>query len=504
MSNDTRGSRSRRSATSRRRFVRRAGAAGVLAAGAGCMSSREGDGDGGDGDGGGSGPETEGETTSGGGGEVTIEVAASSAEKEAQDQLNRVLHEAGLPERISVSVLSSSGLSGETQSQFRQWLSAGRSKPDIFRMDVGWTIPFIKREQIAPLDDKLPEDTVNEIKENYYPASVDATSGGDGTLYGVPYQVGLPTVQYRKDLVKEAGFSPDEEGWATNPLSWKRFAQVVSETKRQAGTNFGYVWQAKNYVGLSCCTFNELMTSWGGAYFGGTDNLFGPVGERPVTVDSEPVLQALRMGRSFIHGSDAENTLDGYGNVSPTNVLQWSEGPTLSAFTDGNAVALRYWPSALPPAHDAFGDDLGVMPIPYGTKEENAKFQGTGGTASALGGWNMTLNPNTENQDAALQVLEAFTSDAYRQFQLKELALLPPDSAQLGKEGMQDVPVWGEYANTLDLAGQNAVPRPVTVVWPDQSPAIAQQVNAVLAGQQSPEEGMSKLKGTLEQIESSA
>jgi ABC-type glycerol-3-phosphate transport system substrate-binding protein len=69
---------------------------------------------------------------------------------------------------------------------------------------------------------------------------------------------------------------------------------------------------------------------------------------------------------------------------------------------------------------------------------------------------------------------------------------------------MQDVPVWGEYANTLDLAGQNAVPRPVTVVWPDQSPAIAQQVNAVLAGQQSPEEGMSKLKGTLEQIESSA
>lgn len=463
------------------------------------MASR----DSGGGGGGGESTTTGGGTTGGGGGNVTIEVAASSAEKEAQSKLNDVLHRAGLPERISVSILSTSGLSGDTQSQYRQWLSAGRSKPDIFRMDVGWTIPFIKRDQIANLNNKLPPDVVDEIKKNYFPASVDATSGEDGDIYGVPYQVGLPTIQYRKDLVKKAGFKPDEEEWSTNPLSWKKFSQVVSRTRKQSNVKWGFAWQAKNYVGLSCCTFNEQMTTWGGAYFGGFENLFGPVGERPVTVDSKPVLDALRMGRTFIHGSDAPNTLDGYEQISPTNVLQWSEGPSSSAFMDGNAVALRYWPSAIPPAHEAFGDSLGVMPIPYGVKQSEAKFQGTGGTASALGGWNMTLNPNTNNQGAALKVLEAFTSQPFREFQLKELALLPPDSAQLGSQGMQDVPVWGRYAKTLDIAGKNAVPRPVTVVWPDESPAIAQQVNAVLAGQTPPQNGMADLKSTLEEIENS-
>jgi len=484
--------------SSRRRFIQMTGAVGFISGIAGCMGSPQGGGDAQEGQGGSGG----GNGSSGG--KTTIEVAASSAEKENLAGVNKALHQGGLPSNIEVSILSSTGLSGDTQSQFRQWLSAGRAKPDIFRMDVGWTIPFIKRDQIVDLGSKLPKDKTNEIKNNYFPASVDATSGENGNIYGIPYQVGFPTISYRKDLVKKAGFKPDEEEWATNPLSWKKFSKVVGETKKQSGTKFGYAWQAKNYAGLSCCSFNELMTSWGGAYFGGFDNLFGPVGERPVTVDSEPVLQALRMARSFIHGSDEDNTLQGYQGISPTNVLQWSEGPSLSTFTDGNAVALRYWPSAIPPAQEAFGDDLGVMPIPYGVTEDNAEFEGTGGTASALGGWNMTLNPNSNNQDAALKVLEAFTSDSYRQFQLEELALLPPDSAQLNSDAMEDIAIWGEYADTLDIGGKNAVPRPVTVVWPDESPAIAERVNAVLAGQQSPEEGMSTLKKTLEDLEGSA
>ncbi len=27
------------------------------------------------------------------------------------------------------------------------------------------------------------------------------------------------------------------------------------------------------------------MTSYGGAYFGGRENLFGPIGDRPITVE---------------------------------------------------------------------------------------------------------------------------------------------------------------------------------------------------------------------------
>jgi ABC-type glycerol-3-phosphate transport system substrate-binding protein len=209
------------------------------------------------------------------------------------------------------------------------------------------------------------------------------------------------------------------------------------------------------------------------------------------------------MGRSFINGPDAENTLDGYEGISPENVLQWTEGPSRSAFVGGSAVALRYWPSAIPPAHEEFGDDLGVMPIPYGVEPSDAEYEDTGGTASALGGWHMVLNPNGDRTDAATAVLQAMTSQEFRQFQLEQLSLLPPDTAALEGDRISDIPVWGEYADTLKLAGENAVPRPVTSVWPDQTEAIAEQVNAALSGQKSPTAAMEDLQSTLEEIEES-
>ena len=432
----------------------------------------------------------------------TVQIAATSVEAQSEDGFVSSLREGGLPEGVSLEILATSDITDDIQSQYRQWLSVGREKPDILRMDVGWTIPFIQRGQIANLSQRLPQEVLTTIDEDYFDAAVRAATGEEGNLYGVPYQTGLPTIQYRKDLVSQAGYNPDENNWATEPISWEQFSQVISDAQQQADVDYGYAWQGSNYAGLSCCSFNEMMTTWGGAYFGDHDNLYGPVGDRPVTVAEEPVLNALRMGRSFIHGADAENALDGYQQISPQNVLQWTEGPSQDAFVGGNAVALRYWPSALPPAHEAFGDDLGVMPIPYGVTPEEGEYEGTGGTAAALGGWSMTLNPNSNNQEAALEVLKALTSDSFRQFQLETLDLLPPDIAA-DRQRIDQIPVWGEYADTLTVAGENSVPRPVTAVWPDQSPAIAQSVNGVLAGGQPPQQAMQQLQQTLNQIEQS-
>lgn len=482
---------------SRRRLLRTAGAGGAALTLAGCLSAP---GDSGGNGGNGSGNATVDISKVSG----SVEIAATSSEKKHKQKFVESLQAAGLSKDVSIEFLATSDISGNIQSQYRQWLSAGRANPDILRMDVGWTIPFITRGQLVSLDNRLSQETLNNIRNDYFKAAVDSATGPKGKLYGVPYQVGLPTVQYRKDLVKKAGYKPDQEGWATKPMSWKKFSKVVADTKQSSGLDYGYAWQADNYVGLACCTFNELMTSWGGAYFGGLDNLFGPIGERPVTVAEKPVVDAVRMARTFIHGPNAKHTLDGYQQISPQSVLQWTEGPSLSAFTDGDSVALRYWPDAIPAGHKAFGDKLGVMPIPYGVKPSNAKYEKTGGTSSALGGWHMVLNPNSEQSDAATAVLQAMTSQKFRQFQLKTLGLLPPDTATLEGDAIKETPVWGQYVDTLRIAGKNAVPRPVTAVWPDESPAIAERVNAALSGGQAPAAAMKELKSTLQQIENSA
>ncbi|RBI63199.1 sugar ABC transporter substrate-binding protein [halophilic archaeon] len=467
-----------RKATTRRRFVKTVGAAGGLTGVSGfATATRQ--------------------------GATTIQWAGNPVDKQNVDAINQALRDAGMPQNVEIEVIVTSNISDDVQQQYRQWLQAGRNQPDILRMDSGWTIPFIARNQIANLSNELSQNSVNRIKQDNFTASVNTASAPNGDLYAVPYFTDLPTIQYRKDWVTDAGFDPDGQNWATEPISWERFSQVISQTQQQQNTQYGYSWQANAYEGLSCCTFNELMTTWGGAYFGGRDNLFGPVGERPITVDEQPVIDALRMGRTFIHGQQDQFSMQGYQQISPEAVLQWTEGPSQSAFMNGNAVAMRWWPSGLYEAAQEYGDQLGVMPIPYGVQPDQAKYDGTGGTAAALGGWHLALNPNSQNKQAAVQVLNAVAKPAFREFTFRQLGYFPPDSTFLQTQRAQQVDIWGDYLETLRLAGETAIPRPVTVLWPDESTAIADRVNAVLAQQQAPDQAMSALKSTLQDIEGS-
>jgi ABC-type glycerol-3-phosphate transport system substrate-binding protein len=271
----------------------------------------------------------------------------------------------------------------------------------------------------------------------------------------------------------------------------------------------GFTFQANVYEGLSCCDFNEFMTSYGGTFFGGRENLFGPVGDRPITVDEESVLNSIRMVRTLIHGEDDEHSLDGItGNISPEAVLQWTEEPSRKPFTGGNAIMHRNWPYSITinGAEDVFGEDLGVMPIPYGVTPDESEYEGTGGPVAALGGWHMTMNPNAPDgqKSAAVQVLRAMMEP---QFQLANFGIqgwIPPRPELLESDEAKEVDVIGRYLSALRVAGENAIPRPVTVVWPQQSGKVAQEVNNAYAQEKAPEQAMSDLKSQLEQIEQSA
>ncbi|MFC7196516.1 extracellular solute-binding protein [Halosimplex aquaticum] len=164
---------------------------------------------------------------------------------------------------MTVEFLSTSEISGDVQSQYRSWLNAGRATPDIFRMDSGWTIPFIVRDQLVDLTDHLSDDALSMINEYYFEAPLESArapanavgtqaqtdtgtgrgGGPRGELYGVPWQVGFPTIQYRKDLVTEAGFDPDGNNWATEPMTWQRFSEVISQTHQNADVEYGFNWQ---------------------------------------------------------------------------------------------------------------------------------------------------------------------------------------------------------------------------------------------------------------------
>jgi ABC-type glycerol-3-phosphate transport system substrate-binding protein len=399
------------------------------------------------------------------------------------------------------------------QSQYQQWLSSGREDPTLMMMDSGWTIPFIAREQIMNLSQALPSDMVSQVEENYFEASVNTAKGQNGDLFGVPLFPDFPTMQYRKDLLRNAGYSDsDFETWATESMSWAEFSQVTKEAmEANSDTQYGYTFQANAYEGLSCCDFNEFMTSWGGAYFGNPEeNLFGPIGERPITVDEEPVIQSIRMVRKFIHGSDDSEALgsDYAGNIAPEAVLQWTEEPSRKPFTNGDAIMHRNWPYSIVinGAGDVFGEDLGVFPIPYGVTAEEAEYPMTGGPVAALGGWHMTLNPNSNDLKlrAALQVLQAMMTESFKLDMFRIIGWIPPEPSLLDSDEAAQVDVIGRYTQQLKVAGENAIPRPVTVLWPQQSGRISEAVNNTYAQEVPPQQAMTDLKSQLEEIENSA
>ncbi|MFC6904089.1 extracellular solute-binding protein [Halalkalicoccus tibetensis] len=473
-----RGNTRRRAGLSRRTFVKAAGASGVAAGSlglAGCLGSADDD---------------------------TIIIHSDTDFQDIRDTVQETLWEAGLDEDISYEVRAAADDTEQRRQDIQSALQAGRSTPDMFMMDSGWTIPFILREQTLNLEEQLSGEVLDTIENDYLQASVETARHPEtDELHALPLFPDFPVMLYRRDLVEEAGY--DTEGWATEPMSWQEFSEVVADTRDQSDVDFGFTTQAAAYEGLACCTFNETMSGWGGAYFGGVDNLF-EAGDRPVTVDEEPVLDAIRMMRAFIHGQEDEHALEGYEQIAPTSIVQWIEDESLGPFQNGNAVAHRNWPAfgiAETAGEDDFGEAIGAMPMPYGVTEEESEYEGLGGSRVALGGWHLTINPSTDKIDECAQILEAFTAEEVQLTMFEEGTWFPPNLDLLESEEVQEIEPLNRYTDTLQALGDRAVPRPVTDIWNEQAAVIAIEVHNAYTGQKSPEEAMEDLRNRLERSE---
>ncbi|SFC01013.1 carbohydrate ABC transporter substrate-binding protein, CUT1 family [Halobiforma haloterrestris] len=418
--------------------------------------------------------------------------------EDGEPSVQEALWDAGLDEDVRVELQTVVSDSVQRMQEAQSTLQAGRSPPDIHMMDSGWTIPFILREQTTDLSEALPDDVVSRIEDDYLEDALETARHPEtGNLHGVPLFPDFGLMLYRQDLIEDVGY--DTGDWATEPPSWEEFANAVADARSEQGLQYGYTTQAAAYEGLACCTFNEVMTTWGGGYFGGAENLF-TAGDRPITVDDESVLDAIRMMRAFVHGDDDEHALDGYPQISPSAIVQWSEQESLGPFADGDAVAHRNWPFAIDEAgsDDAFGEDLGVMTQPYAVSEDEAEFEGVGGTAAALGGWHLTLSPYTERADLALEVLEAFTHEDVMLTIFELQGFLPPNIDLVEEADPDEIGPIARYTDQIQLAGENAISRPVTDVWPEQSALIFQEVHAAYRGAKAPEAAMTDLADRLE------
>ncbi len=493
------GTDSRRSTRrfSRRQFVAATGATGLAVGLAGCSSGR-GSNSGGNGGGGGGETVTQSDLEYDGS-DVTVEYSTAPLFGNNEKALKQTMYDAGLPKSIDVKFSTTVWGADDLQSRYNQILSAGRATPDMMLTNFAYTPYFAPREWLLDLNKVLSDEKLTELNDHSQ-VIVDSMTW-DGGLYGFPQIMGIPTVVYRKDLVKQAGYDPEGNNWATEPLTWKRFAEVTADTMEQAGTDDGYTTALNKRNAGSITGYEHLMTN-GGNYFGDVKNQNGPIGDRPVTIDAEPTIRTLRQLRTLMYGSDDSHSVDGLaGGILPSESLGWDTNPSLESFQAGEAVMHRNWTFAIAKfgAEDAFGEDLGVMPYPYGVSESDATYAGTGGSNAKLGGWHLSINPNTERLAATVEVIKAMTTDEFYLKVFEVTGEAPPKPGLI--EQAQNVDVMSRYLDTLQYQANNQFAPPINAVWDAEKTAIGQEFHACLNRQKSPKAAAEAAQKQVEQIE---
>lgn len=435
----------------------------------------------------------------------TVELYSDHRLYERREAVKRALHDAGLPDSVTVELVEPSFLTVARRSRFQQWLNAQRETPALLLMDGAWMLQFAREGLIEPFGRFDSLDVSDAIRNDCFEAAV-VPALADDELYGLPLFSDAGGVFYRRDLFREAGYDPDL--LRDDPPEWRRFASVVADVRDATDTAHGYGFQAQAYEGLSCCVFREVLAALGGGYFGSpTDHATGPVGDRPVTVDTDPVRRTLELFRGLVHGEGAPDTAS-VPAVSPTAVFEWTEEPSREAFAAGDLVAHRNWRYVIGRngTEGSFGSDLGLAPLPRGVPTDETDLAGTGGSRSTVGSRYVVPNPHAPRRKrlAAGMVLNAMHTPTFRRRMFQAFEVLPPTPELYSADELRESRPFGRYLDTYRLLLESGVPRPVTRIWSRESRHIAEHLDGALRGDRGVDSTLERLQSKLETLETEA
>jgi multiple sugar transport system substrate-binding protein len=353
---------------------------------------------------------------------------------------------------------------GQYFDKLRTEFQAGGGDIDVIGADVIWPVQFAAQGWIQDLSDSFPESE----QQKFVPAPLQANTY-EGAIYGIPWFMDAGMLYYRQDLLEQAGFSAP-------PKTWDELKEMALKTKQDTGTTNGFIFQGSNYEG-GVCNGCEYIWTHGG-------DILDPQDQTKIVIDSPESVAALETWRSMI--------TDG---AAPQAVTTWTETESGQNFRNGDAVFLREWPGqygliGTPEESKIKPEQVGIAALPVA--EEGMQ------SYSALGGWNMLINAATDIQEEALKFAQFMTAPE----QQKQLAL--GGDRQPTLVSLYDDPEVQEANPVTKLAREvlikNAKSRPVTEFYGDMSLEMAEQFNASLKGEVSPQQAVETLQKGLSSI----
>ena len=332
-------------------------------------------------------------------------------------------------------------------------LLLGKAPFDVLLMDVTWLPKYAAAGWMVPLENNFNTQDVESLAKG-------AREGNsyNGHLYRWPLTSDMGLLYYRTDLMDRPPETPED------------LVSVSQSLQKDQKVEWGYVWQGRQYEGLSC-VYLEMIDGFGGDWLQPKSNQIG--------LNSKPGIEAAAWLQSLIDQG-----------VSPKAVTNYAEPEALQSFKVGDAAFMRNWPYAwaeLQKTDSAVKGNVGITTM----------VAKPGHSTATLGSWGLTVLKGSSHIDASIEAIRFLTSESSQKQLFQKYGYTPTmqsvfDDPQLLKES----PILAEFGK----AQQFVKPRPETPLYTQISDVLQRQLSGILTHEQSPHLGMNVAALNTDQI----
>jgi multiple sugar transport system substrate-binding protein len=322
----------------------------------------------------------------------------------------------------------------------------GDSPYDLVYMDIVWVQKFAAAGWLSDLSEWVKPEQLQP-----YLDSVLVGGSYQGKLYRMPFRADGGMLYYRTDLLKQIGANP--------PETFEDLIKTSKTLQEQDLAQWGYVWQGKQYEGLSAM-FVEILEGYGGFWINPDTQVVG--------LDEPEAIEAVKFLRQTITEG-----------ISPEDVTTYSEEETRLLFQSGQVAFLRNWPYVYALASESqIADQFAIKPMLHIPSLNSG---------ACLGGWGFGISKSSPHADAAWEVIEYFNQvDVQRDFFLKT-GYVPARPALFTDSEL--VAKYSYLPNLLTVI-ENAVLRPPIPQYAQASDILQRYLSAALTGRRTPEAAM--------------
>jgi multiple sugar transport system substrate-binding protein len=349
---------------------------------------------------------------------------------------------------IRLQIIEGPNETNQVEDLYTSSFLLGESPYDLVYMDIVWVPKFAAAGWLLPLSNYISEAELEPFLNG------DIAGGTyEGQLYRMPFRSDAGMLYYRKDLLNKAGYEP--------PETFKELMEISQDLQKQDLVDWGYIWQGRQYEGLSAM-FVEILQGFG-AFWINPDTL-------KVGLDSPEAIEAVEFLRSTVKQG-----------ISPPGVTTYAEEETRRLFQSGQAVFLRNWPYVFALASQSDSPIQGkfaIKPMVHALNNNSGACQG---------GWGLGISQSSKHPQEAWEVIKFFSSEEIqRKFVLATGYV--PSLKSLFKDPLI-VEKYPHYPQLLEVVESSAL-RPPIAQYAQASDILQRYLSAALTGKINSERAM--------------